>query len=148
MGAYHLADEGWHGYPSYTTNVEGERKSYLYRAGGGDDKGKWCVTENKDHIAQNYGPIVSASAAELPTQEGLQWEVRGESDDAIACTEVRPALALRRHRHAHHAPARPSTLSRTPGPSRSPRRPRSCTHSPTHPRSHACALTSSPARTQ
>ena len=108
MGAYHLADEGWHGYPSYTTNVEGERKSYLYRAGGGEFEGKWCVTDDKDSIAKNAGTIQSASAAELPTQEGLQWKVTqgyfSKIDAAIACTEVRPALALRRHRHAHHAP--------------------------------------------
>ena len=89
MGAYHLADEGWHGYPSYTTNVEGERKSYLFRAGGGFNKGKWCVTDDKDKIAKNGGTIVSASAAELPTQEGLQWKVGSRIDDAIACIDCR-----------------------------------------------------------
>ena len=89
MGAYHLADEGWHGYPSYATNVEGERKSYLYRAGGGDHEGKWCVTDDKDNIAQNVGAIRSASAAELPTQEGLRWEVDYDIDDAIACIDCR-----------------------------------------------------------
>ena len=91
MGAYHLADEGWHGYPSYTTNVEGQRKSYLFRAGGGDNEGKWCVTDDKDKIAKNKGTIKSASAAELPTQEGLQWKVgrQRDLDDAIVCTDLR-----------------------------------------------------------
>ena len=86
MGVYRLAAERVFCYPSYT-KVEGEKTHYLYHAG--DGSGLWWITDRKDRIAQNSGTIKSASAAELPTQEGLQWKVRDKSDDAIACIDLR-----------------------------------------------------------
>ena len=89
MGVYRLAAERVFCYPSYTTNVEGEKTHYLYHAG--DGSGLWMITDSKDNIAKNGGAIVSASAAELPTQEGLQWKVGRppKIDDAIACIDCR-----------------------------------------------------------
>ena len=81
MGVYRLAAERVFCYPSYT-KVEGEKTHYLYHAG--DGSGLWMITDSKDDIARNYGNIKSASAAELPTQEGRQW-----SYDDVTCIDCR-----------------------------------------------------------
>ena len=94
MGVYRLAAERAFCYPSYT-KVEGEKTHYLYHAG--DRGGLWVVTDSKDYIAQNSGNIMSASAAELPTQEGLQWKVgiKSDLDDAIVCIDCRATASKR-----------------------------------------------------
>ena len=89
-GVYHLAAEPVHEYPSYTKEGEGGETHTLYRGGPQDgDHGRWMVVDKESRIAGNYSGIKSASAAELPTQEGLQWKVVDELDHAIVCTDCR-----------------------------------------------------------
>ena len=70
-------------------------------------------------------------------------EADSEIDDAIACTEVRPALALRRHDTPTTRP--PTHPLPHPGPSLTPTPPlmHAPTHAPTYPRMRAHFLTRS-----
>ena len=101
MGAYSRTEKSVNGgYPVYTKKgkvfVDGQWRDgthYLYRAGAGEDTGRWMVTNSEYDMTKNEGYIKSKSAAELPTQEGLQWEyesmVWGWKDDpSMVCTGV------------------------------------------------------------
>ena len=93
MGPFKRTDKTVHGYPAFTKTEDGVTH-YLFRS---SDDGRWAVTDDEKHIAKNFGWIVSKDAAELPTQEGLEWQYWNngsfKDDSAITCTEVGQILA-------------------------------------------------------
>ena len=93
MGPFERTDKMVHGYPAFTKTEDGVTH-YLYRT---SDVGDWMVTTDEKGIARNTGGIGSKDAAELPTQEGLEWQYSNngsfKDDSAITCTEVGQILA-------------------------------------------------------
>ena len=93
MGPFERTDKTVHGYPAFTKTEDGVTH-YLYRT---SDDGHWIVTDDEKNIARNAGWIMSKDAAELPTQEGLEWQYADNGsrmdDSAITCTEVGQILA-------------------------------------------------------
>ena len=69
MGVYRRAEEKANEYPLFKQD---EGLHYLYRA---NDSGCWMVAADKERFAQNLGILKSKAAAELPTPQGMEWEV-------------------------------------------------------------------------
>ena len=100
MGVYELNGEVVHNGPLYVKSSG--VKGYLYRNNNPrpDRLGKWMVTNSRDLIGDgstgNRGFILSAEAAELPSQPGLKWQHNGggwHDEPGITCTSlVRPKL--------------------------------------------------------
>ena len=109
MGAYSRTEKSVNGgYPVYTKKGQDRRgrdkTHYLYRAGAGEDTGCWVVTENEEDMTKNEGEIKSKSAAELPTQAGLQWQYKGDygvwrDDPSMVSTGVSQVAGIM---HAYH----------------------------------------------
>ena len=103
MGVYSRTEKSVNGgYPVYTKKF-GMHTHHLYRAGAGEDTGCWMVAESERYKTRNEGHIKSKSAAELPTQEGLEWQYAwgGWKDDpSMVCTGVSQDAGIM---HAYHA---------------------------------------------
>ena len=63
--------ENVNGHPAYLTNGH-----CLYRNG---TTGCWTVADGDDQMKSNKGILRSTAAAELPTQDGLQWQYQSDS---------------------------------------------------------------------
>ena len=101
MGTYSRTEKSMNGgYPVYTKKGRGETH-HLYRAGAGEDTGRWMVTWSEEKMTKNEGIIKSKSAAELPTQEGLTWQynINIRDDPSMVCTGVSQDAGTM---HAYH----------------------------------------------
>ena len=86
MREYNRRSDNVNGYPSFCIS---EYYGFLYRNG---KTGCWMVANLPSEMNTNEGVLRSKSAAELPTQDGLQWQYHAtvglrlwKDDRAIVC---------------------------------------------------------------
>ena len=89
MGSYKMEEERVNEYPLYK---KADKDHYIFR----DKHEKWVVTDERAGVDEGAGVIATQGTAQLPTSEGVAWDIYGGSgwvpDDTISAIDVKVSI--------------------------------------------------------